>query len=280
MLINSIKMQMSVLLSKKNVVFLFFALLLLMLTNYFSNVFNYSGTDILDMMHPMMLLTLSTYSSNSFYLMQLYPLLIIIPAGLSYFNDKNSQEMLLIQTRVGGKNYFLGKMIAVFLVTFLVFATPFLIEIILNIIAFPLSATGHVTGSNVYELNRILGARSQLLYPLYAHSKYLYALVFTVIFGITSGILAVFAVSFSMIVKVNYGISIFLPTYLLFYLLGMAEQVLNLSIQTRHSSYLLLFNIGPSEDFRLSGLAYFMFMFILFSISAFIFRKKAKEDMI
>lgn len=118
MLFKSIRIQMEIISEKKGVVFLFFGLIILVLMNYLKNVFTYAGTDLVEMYHPMKLLVLSSYGAYGYYLMQCYPLLVIIPAGFSYFVDNSSREKVLIQARVGVKNYYYGKLISVFMITF------------------------------------------------------------------------------------------------------------------------------------------------------------------
>src|SRR5690625_3757716 len=158
-------MQLKVIWEKRIALIIFFLLFGLMLVNYFTNVFTYSGTDIVDMYHPMKILTLSSHSKYSFYLMQYYPLLVVIPAGFTLFADKQVNQYIFIQSRVGARNYYLGKFIVVFLVTFIVFTVPFLIEILLNVIAFPITATGDPSNLSIYQ--RIEEIRMYLLSDLY-----------------------------------------------------------------------------------------------------------------
>ncbi len=143
MLIRSIKMQTVVLSQKRGMMIMYFVMLALVMVNYCGNLIQYYGKDIMAMYHPMKLLTLNDYGPYGFYLMQYLPLLVVVPAAFSYMSDRDSREIVFIQSKVGKANYYRGKYISVFLATFLVFTVPFLIEIVLNCIAFPLSATTH-----------------------------------------------------------------------------------------------------------------------------------------
>src|SRR5699024_10701473 len=142
--------------------------------------------DVVDMYHPMKLLTLSSYSEYSFYILQYYPLIVVIPAGFSLFADKHLHQFILIQSRVGARNYYFGKLIVVFLVTCFVFTVPFLMEIMLNILVFPRMATGDPSNLSPYDMSNII--KQYLFSDLYIQSPYLYAIFFTLIFGMFSGV--------------------------------------------------------------------------------------------
>lgn len=102
-------MQLQVIWERKIAVIMFFLLFCLVLMNYFNNVMTYRGTDIVDMYHPMKLLTLSNYSKYYFYFLQYYPFLVVIPAGFSLFADKRLNQYIFIKSRVGVRNYYIGK---------------------------------------------------------------------------------------------------------------------------------------------------------------------------
>lgn len=243
MLLNSIKMQLSVIWQKKVATVIFFLLMTLVLVNYFSNVWTYQGTDVVDMYHPMKLLTLSNWSKYSFYLMQYFPLLVVVPAGIALFTDKQLNQYIFIQSRLGARYYLLGKMIVVFSVTFFVFSVPFLIEILLNLIAFPVSAVGDPSNIGIYDVSYISGVHMQLFSGLYIQSPYLYAVVFTLFFGVFSGVLALFTVAVSTF-PIKFKVLLFLPVYLLLYLVSLSKQLIpTIPVDTNYFLYLSLFNL-------------------------------------
>ncbi|MCD8501320.1 MAG: hypothetical protein LRY71_06075 [Bacillaceae bacterium] len=118
MLLQSIDMQLKVIWERRVATMILFLLFSMMLVNYFQNIITFRGTDAIDMYHPMKLLTLSGWSEYGFYLRQYYPLLVAIPAGFSLFADKQLNQYIFIQSRVGARHYYLGKFIVVFIVTF------------------------------------------------------------------------------------------------------------------------------------------------------------------
>lgn len=269
-------MQLKVIWERKIATITFFILLTLMLVNYFYNVFTYQGTDIIDMYHPMKLLTLSNYSEYGFYLLQYYPLIVIIPAAFSFFADKQSQELIFIQSRVGAHHYYWGKILGVFLVTFFVFTVPFLVEIGLNSLAFPITAMGDPSNINTYEL--ISAVNMYLFSNLYVYSPYLYAVFFTLVFGIFSGILAVFTVAISTF-SIKFKVLLFLPVYALLYLLGAIKQLIPaITVETNYFFYLAFYY--PIRNSTESVITLFSFMIVVLVISILIVSIKLRKDVL
>ena len=80
--------QIRFILRRRSSIITFLILMAIMLSNYTVNVFTFQGYDVLDMYHPMKLLSLSynriNYSADTvIMLVQLFPLLVCLPAGLS-----------------------------------------------------------------------------------------------------------------------------------------------------------------------------------------------------
>ncbi len=278
MLFQSIYMQWRIIWERKIATILLFLLFCLVLANYFSNVMTYRGTDIIDMYHPMKLLTLSNYSENSFYLLLYYPLLVVIPAGFALFADKPLNQYIFIQSRVGARNYYVGKLIVVFLVTFAVFTLPFLIEILLNCIAFPMKATGDPSNLGYYNEDYLQITNMYLFSSLYIQSPYLYAVFFTVFFGVFSGVLAMFTVAISSF-PIKYKVLLFLPIYLLLHGFAIIKQLVPiLSIETNY-----FYNLGfyyPLRNSTDTLIALISFVVLVFCLSALIISLKMRKGAI
>ena len=198
----------------------FGVLLVLVSLNFAKNVLMFQGMDVTNMYHPMKMLTLSynkvNYSADiTLLIVQIYPLLVACPAGLIYAKEKQIGMNTLIEARIGGLNYKLSKLLAVFCSTALVFLIPFLIEILLNYIAFPYKAMGDFSNLNTYDSEYRRWVENYAYSNLYVFSPTLYAIVSTIIFGILSGILGMAASAFSMIVHVKYRVIYLLPSFIL-----------------------------------------------------------------
>ena len=156
MFIKTTAAQIRFLLKRNGAIITFFILLAMVLFNFISNVLVFQGKDVIEMYHPMKLLLLSwnqTYLTpdRTLFLIQLYPLLVVCPAGFALASERQTGEDILLAAKLGNIRYRFSKILAAFAVTMIVFTIPFLIEIILNCLAFPLTATGDLMNLNCYQ---------------------------------------------------------------------------------------------------------------------------------
>ena len=275
MFIKATLTQTNFMLKQKETLVVFYVLLIQVLGNFISNVLTFQGIDIIQMYQPMKLLLLSynriNYNADATLLfIQLYPILVVLPAGFALCKEQQSGQEVLMIARLGQLTYNFSKLIAAFCATMIVFTMPFMIELLLNCIAFPLTATGDMTNMDIYEPNYIQAVHRYLMSGLYIQSVYIYTIIGTLFMGIVSGILASFTVAFSAIVRVKYRIILFLPVFVLLYATIYLQNILPSWIPTiKWYDYLLLFNDEPkSYLFLLTGLlalVFFSFIAILLS---------------
>ena len=100
--------QTGYLLRKKNAVIVFYILLAMVLFNYISNVVAFQGRDVLNMYQPMKLLLLSYNRTNynadmTILLIQLYPLLVVCPAGFALAKEYQTGENVYMTARLDRK---------------------------------------------------------------------------------------------------------------------------------------------------------------------------------
>ena len=245
---NATRTQIKLLLSQWGALLTFGLLLALMLNNFVENVLEHQGTEVVLMYHPMKLLSLSYDKTNykadtMMLLVQLVPLLICIPAALSLAQEQHSGASVLMASRLGGRTYLLSKVTAVFVVTALVFSLPFLLEIVLNCVSFPLKATGDLANLKIYEPEYIESTKNFLLYPVYRVSPYLYAVVGTIRFGLVMGLLAAATLTFSALVRVKFRVLLLLPPFLLLQLSTYLSQYFDV----HWANYVTLFH-GEARD--------------------------------
>lgn len=237
MSIQIIKRQCSFMLKRKGAGVAFYALFVIVLMNFITNVFEFQGLDRLEMYHPVKLLLLSynrTYDNADFALLliQLYPILVVCPSGSILLSEKQRREDTLIISRIGIKNYYLNIFISTFFVTAFIFTVPFLVELLLNCISFPLSATGDFLGLSIYDpnYNEIRMRQSYLAPWLYSVNEYLYAVVGIIFFGFFSGVIGMTAVAISSFFKAKYKILSFIPTYVIVYTSFYLSEIVKLPI--------------------------------------------------
>ena len=229
MYFKATRAQIKLLLFQWGALLAFGLLLALMLNNFVENVLEHQGTEVVLMYHPMKLLSLSYDKTNykadtMMLLVQLVPLLICIPAALSLAKEQHTGASVLMASRLGSRTYLFSKVTAVFVVTTLVFSLPFLLEIVLNCVSFPLKATGDLANWTIYDDEYIQTTQHFLLYPLYRLSPYLYAVVETIRFGATMGLLAAATLTLSALVRVKFRVLLLLPPFLLLQLSAYLSQ--------------------------------------------------------
>ncbi len=220
MILEAALAQTKFMLKKKSAVCVFFILFIMVIINFISNVIYFQGRDVLEMYHPMRLLLLSQNrvdfnASNTMLLIELYPILVVCVAGFSFAKEYQIDMNVFMVSRLGNLRYIISKYIAAFLVTSIVFTLPFLMEIILNCISFPLSAEGNLTNLSIYDDEYIANVNNYLMTNVYIKNVYIYTFLGTLLFGIVSGLLGVFTVAFSTVVKIKYNVILFLPVFMI-----------------------------------------------------------------
>ena len=250
MYVKATRAQIKLLLFQWGALLAFGLLLALMLNNFVENVLEHQGTEVVLMYHPMKLLSLSYDKTNykadtMMLLVQLVPLLICIPAALSLAKEQHTGASVLMASRLGSRTYLFSKVTAVFVVTTLVFSLPFLLEIVLNCVSFPLKATGDLANWTIYDDEYIQTTQHFLLYPLYRLSPYLYAVVETIRFGATMGLLAAATLTLSALVRVKFRVLLLLPPFLLLQLSAYLSQSQYFDVYW--ANYVTLFH-GEARD--------------------------------
>ena len=149
--------------------------------------------------------------------------------------------------------------VAVFVVTTLVFSLPFLLEIVLNCISFPLKATGDLANWSIYDEEYIETTKNFLLYPIYRVSPYLYAVVETLRFGATMGLLAAATTTLSALVRVKFRVVLLLPVFLLLQLSAYLSQFFDVY----WANYVTLFHGEPRNDLVFTVVILFLLVFVI-----------------
>ena len=251
-MIKSVRMQMSGMFKKKEVVLIFFVLMIFISINFFNNImFNKDIKYITEMPDLVKKLIISDWSSFGYYMMQYYPLLVVIPTACAYLSDRDTRIQTYIQARMSSRNYWYGKMITVFLTTLVLFSLPFLIEILVSSISFSIESSGDPSGFN----------------------KIIYAIINALIFGMVSGILALFNFSVTTLPGMKYKIFAFFPIYLLFYLISILNTVIKPAYTTSYAAILKMFNSGQ-KNYPL----YCIFLIILIFLSVIFIEIKIRRD--
>lgn len=220
MLVRTTRSQIAFLLRQKEAVLTVWVVMLLVLANFMENCQMFRGSDILALAHTTKLGLLSwnraSYRADlALLFQQIYPLLVVCPAGFVLAKERGTQEHILMITRMGSGVYYFSKLLSAFVVTAVVFALPFLVEILLHIIAFTTKPTWDLSYWHAYDEAYIQEVRNYLFSDLYIHFPYLYAVVKVLLFGLFSGLMGAFSVAVSALYRVKFRITVLLPAFLL-----------------------------------------------------------------
>ena len=264
-MIRIVFLQTRDMLKRKESLLAFCILLILVLWNYIRNVFAFQGTDVIAMYHPMKLLLLSynmtCYNADlTILFIQLFPILVVCPAGFALAKEYQIGESIYVSARLGNDRYKMSKFMAVFATTFIIFTVPFLIEMILNCLAFPLVATGDLSNWDAYDISYLNSVNNYIAPQFYREAPYLYSFMCVVLFGVFSGMLGVFTSVISAVYKVKYNIFLFLPVYVFLNMFSMLSREKEKSL--RWDDFMLLFNEVEKNTYVFMGI-WIIFLVIL-----------------
>lgn len=252
MLIKAIKNQTIFLLKQKEASLTFILLLAVVLGNYITNVLTFRGTDVSQMYQPMKLLALSLnkvyFSANiQLLIVMIYPTLVAVPAGFSYTKEQQTKEEVYMIYRLGKNRYLQSKLWASFFTTTIVFTVPFMLEILMNMLSFPMNAIRDLSNLSIYNTDYAIMVHNYIGSAIYIASPSLYAILTTLFFGVVSGILGTLPVAISFVLTVKYRTLLILPTFVLLN----ATTYLNILDRNKSSlswyKYLLLFDDTPKN---------------------------------
>lgn len=246
MFLKAVFAQVKYLLKRKEVAITFIILFGMVISNFIRNVLEFQGMDVIEMFHPMKLLLLSYNITNykadlTIMFTQLYPILVVLPAGFALAKEYQLGENVYMSARLGNKAYKSVKIIAAFLTTAIVFVSPMLMEFVLNCISFPLNATGDLSNWSAYDEDYLKLVDNYFMSDLYKMNSYIYALAGIILFGLVSGLISAVTVVISSLIKVKYNIFLFLPSLVLLNL-SLIITTDNAPFSFRWYDYLLLFS--------------------------------------
>lgn len=272
MLFKSIKNQTFYVMQKRTTILTWYIVCGFVIANFIHNIIVSSGQIFISQMYDIpKIITLSDWSPSGYFFMIYYPILVVLPTSSVLLDDKNSKMQLYLLGRMGRKHYYTGKTIAVFISTFIIFTLPFITELLLETACLHLESHGEPSDFPYYQTAGKVN--EYFCSGLYLKNKIIYTLVMIIIFGVISGIFAVFNFAVSTFHIVKYKIFTLIPVYLLLYLFGIIEKYVDLGYTTNYMFVLRLFN----EKSKSYG-AYGVMVLILLAVSAGILSFKIRRD--
>ncbi len=142
---------------RKDFKFVFSFVLLLCLVSYLINCYVNRNTDIANIMSADFQYIGSSYSNMWRIFSVVFPFIIVFPFGFSYSQDSILKNASFVERRFGKSNYIVSKYIVSFIGGFIIIFIPFLINMLLNYLTFPVNmnnpegtqALADLTGTNV-----------------------------------------------------------------------------------------------------------------------------------
>lgn len=181
-------------------------------------------------------------SDTWMYIKQLYPFFIVLPFGFSYIDEKNAGVDMYIQTRGERRTYYISQLITCFLGTAFVFLIPFLMNVILNGIMFPITGNSYIATTYAYDtnwVNAIVGygqktTNGWILKSLaIAHPQW-YNVFYVFILSIASGVMGMLVYAISVLVKRN-RLVVLIINYLLFKVLEVFSKLVGTGDDGRYN---------------------------------------------
>lgn len=210
-----LKAQCDIIINKKFFLFSFMFIMTCVILNFFYNIYLYYGSDFSELIAFPEISLLGSNNISSYFFLKVYPFLLVFPAGFSLAEDKASSIELLWIQRSGRIKYYMSKLIAVFVMTFLCFFIPLVFETILNMIAFCDDTHGNLYGYGLYT-NSYEYICNYPFFNLYYNIPALYSSVMAFLFGIVTASLATFPSAISCLFS-KYKAYLLIPIYLFLY---------------------------------------------------------------
>lgn len=219
----------------------FWILFSLVLINYGLNVVReYNQVYVSQMFEISKVLSLSDYSYIGYYFRILYPIILVLPSSSVFFYDKATRMDTYILTRCSKVEYYFGKVIAVFLSSFILVTVPLFMELIMSICTLEITAHGDPSGFPIFESMKN-DTQNLQLFSLYSTNRLMYYFLGILILGFVSSILSVFNLTIASIGRIKYGFLTILPLYFILLMIGR----LKFSFETNYVLILSLFNFIP-----------------------------------
>lgn len=281
---DSIRIQFSLMINKPGFQLSFCIVLIYCFLTYLVNSINMIGTDISISYSADTLFALNSYSPYWNLFSKIFPYIVALPFAFSYIEDNNVNIHPYLQGRIGRKNYFIGKTIVGFIGGFIIILLPFLINLFLCYITFPnnlntyfgdINTSGYcsdILGTNVF----IDTGQKGLLFPqVYFFSPLLYNIIFMILCSIFAGIISMWLTSISYIFN-NNKITIFIPTFLLFYISNALDGVIFIDKKYINLNWLdyVCVNTFYGKEISIFLIGLIIIIGITISITAFVINKE------
>lgn len=283
-----LKYNLRLMWKRKSFQFVFWGMILLCIVQPVYYVIKYWGSYIYELPSADTLYIANSGSDIWSYIQQLFSFLIVLPFGFSYLDEKKFGVNLYLQSRGERKAYYYSQLIACFIGTAMVILLPFLINIALNGIIFPINGNDYISTYDAYDYNwcsKIMGNgfkdktlfQGHILKSIFIEHPQLYNVIYALIGGISSGVMGMFVYAISILVEKN-RIWVLIINYLFFSVFTVLDRVIEnifpIYINVNLTEYL---SDGHFNHGRVYPI-YIAFLLLEVFISIGIVRRQWKKD--
>jgi len=246
----------------------------LVLVNYAENLILAYQQHYIENMYG--IVQMSILSSNSLvgaFFMAIFPILAVLPTSTLNIVDRGTRVDVAYRIRASKARYMLASYVSVFVTTFLIFTIPFFVELLLEIFTFGLEANGSPVYANYYTF--LDQCQSFFLMDIYFKNRILYAVIYILIFGMFSAVLALFNYSLTTLPFMKFRVMSFFPVYLVLYLLENIKVEIN-GYYKKPFDYVNTLRIFGSYDESVK--CWVMVLAALIIVSVIMFIRKIASD--
>lgn len=212
-MLRNIKTQISILIRQKSANYCFLLMLAAVFINYIYNLISLRGVDAGDIPNYLYFSVLSNDNPFGWYILTFFAFLIAMPGGFSLAKEKHTKMNLQLITRYGSRlRYYSGKIVAVMFVTFICFFIPLVVELILNLVAFPRNSAANMVDIRIAFDTEVNYLDNGFMYGVFQRTPHIYAIVKILYTSFVASLLSLVPLAFSCIYA-KYYTYLFLPLY-------------------------------------------------------------------
>lgn len=225
-MLQSLKYEWNVMLHKKEFSVAFCAAIIfcvISLIQSTNTALRYCGTDLSEVVSANSIYAGNANSGLWYSFMYLFPFLVVLPHSLSYIQDVECGILPLLITRGNRKRYLFSKLSACFFGNVVIILIPFLLNLLLCHIAFPVNENSSRWYYGVLDYSGILLGTNNLFQTdygalpflrLFLYSPTLYNVLYILILSFASGVFGVFVLCLSFFFRKQKA-PLFLPVFLM-----------------------------------------------------------------
>ena len=273
----NLKNQINIFKTRGNFKFAFSIMFIICLLSFIYNVIMYYG-EYMPNVKSFRDLYIGT-STNTFsnIIVLLLPFIVVLPFCDSFIEDKHKNRLPIIFQLSSKKEYYLSKYIACGLAALIVTFFPLMLNLILNVIAFPSESASSLTGlASNQDWTYAVSSEFMTIMPfktLFISYPFLYCIIYILFYCVYSVAGSLF--TFSLAYYINNRILCILPFFVISTLTNILSSVFfnHFNIDLTISNYIISSNISEGINY----IAFFIEILLFLIISIILLMHSIKD---